>query len=44
MEVVVSGWTVVVSTMILSFRRGPRVDISLMMDFKVWSSLTWCEG
>jgi hypothetical protein len=32
MEVVVSGWTVVVSTRILSFRRDPRVDISLMMD------------
>lgn len=43
-EVVVEGWTVVVSTMSLSFKRGPSVDISSTMEFRVLSSLTWCEG
>lgn len=43
MEVVVEGWTVVVSTMSLHFKRGPSVSISLMMDWRVWSLLTWCE-
>lgn len=43
MEVVVEGWTVVVSTISLFSRRGPSVDISSTIDFRVWSSLTWCE-